>query len=199
MGHRCRLGMVIAVAGTVAVLVARADDTPALTAATTDSTPTSPTASTTDTVIDSTTASTATTVTVVESGVCLDGAYIVQDGDTPAALAVKFDIPVEALDFANIGTPGYDSFVVGTRLVIPAAGASCLGSSIGDGAAIVIYMPPESTDAQIALVRAVIDDLGAPIDSSRTEFLPGGDAAVFLLYADAATDPTAIYGIAEEL
>lgn len=188
--------LVIAVVGTVAVLVTRTDDTPALTAATTTHpTPTSPPESTTDTA----TASTATTVTLVESGSCIDGSYILQDGDTPAGLAVKFDLSVEALDFANVHTPGYDDFIVGTRVLIPTAGAGCQPAPIGDGAAIVVTMPPDSTDAQIALVRAVLDDLGAPIDATRTEFWANGDAAVFFVFADPAADPTTIYDIAEEL
>lgn len=145
------------------------------------------------------TVSTATTVTLVESGICIDGSYILQEGDTPHDLAVKFDLSVEALAFANVGTPGYDAFIVGTRVLIPTAGPGCQMAPNGDGAAIVVTMPPDSTDAQIALVRAVLDDLGAPIDATRTEFRAGGDAAVFFVFADPAADPTTLYSIAEEL
>lgn len=47
------------------------------------------------------------------------GAYTVQDGDTPALVAQKFNVTVDELNTANAGLPGYDAFYVGLVITIP--------------------------------------------------------------------------------
>lgn len=58
-------------------------------------------------------------------GNCAPGSYTVQEGDTTRiGVAEKFDVSVEAMDAANAGTEGYESFYVGLEIVIP-AGSDC--------------------------------------------------------------------------
>ncbi len=46
--------------------------------------------------------------------------YTIQAGDTTRiAVADRFGITFEAMDAANVNTPGYDNFVVGTEIIIP--------------------------------------------------------------------------------
>ena len=46
--------------------------------------------------------------------------YVIQSGDTSRIkVADKFDITYEQMDAANVNTPGYASFVVGTPITIP--------------------------------------------------------------------------------
>lgn len=46
--------------------------------------------------------------------------YTIQAGDTTRiAVAERFGITFQEMDAANANTPGYDSFVVGTEIVIP--------------------------------------------------------------------------------
>jgi LysM repeat protein len=51
---------------------------------------------------------------------CAPGSYTIASGDYPIVVAEKFDVTVEALNAANSGTTGYDSFYVGLEIVIPA-------------------------------------------------------------------------------
>jgi LysM repeat protein len=52
---------------------------------------------------------------------CAPGSYTIEEGDiTRTRVADKFDVTVEALDAANAGTPGYNSFYPGLEIVIPA-------------------------------------------------------------------------------
>jgi len=51
---------------------------------------------------------------------CAPGTYTIEAGDYPLVVAEKFDVTVEALNAANSGTQGYDSFYVGLEIVIPA-------------------------------------------------------------------------------
>lgn len=49
--------------------------------------------------------------------------YTIQAGDTTRiAVADRFGITYEEMDAANVDTPGYDSFVVGTEITIPCPG-----------------------------------------------------------------------------
>lgn len=46
--------------------------------------------------------------------------YVIQEGDTSRiAVAEKFDITYEQMDAANVNTPGYQNFIVGTPITIP--------------------------------------------------------------------------------
>ena len=51
---------------------------------------------------------------------CAPGKYVLVDGDIPIKVAENFDTTVAALAAANVNTPGYSSFIVGTEIVIPA-------------------------------------------------------------------------------
>lgn len=58
--------------------------------------------------------------TLPPPGVCVPGTYTIQDDDTSrVGVAAKFDLTFEALDAANVDTPGYDAFFVGLKIVIP--------------------------------------------------------------------------------
>lgn len=46
--------------------------------------------------------------------------YVIQEGDTTRiGVAEKFDITFEQMDAANVNTPGYQNFIVGTPITIP--------------------------------------------------------------------------------
>ena len=48
------------------------------------------------------------------------GTYTIQEDDTSrVGVADKFDLTFEALDAANVDTPGYEAFFVGLKIVIP--------------------------------------------------------------------------------
>ncbi len=52
---------------------------------------------------------------------CEPGSYTIEEGDNARSkVASKFDVTVEALDAANVGTNGYSSFYPGLKIVIPA-------------------------------------------------------------------------------
>jgi LysM repeat protein len=52
---------------------------------------------------------------------CEPGSYTIEDGDNARSkVANKFDVTVEALDAANVGTNGYSAFYPGLKIVIPA-------------------------------------------------------------------------------
>ena len=50
---------------------------------------------------------------------CISGTYVIKAGDLPSRVANKFDVTVDQLAAANINTPGYRNFVVGTEINIP--------------------------------------------------------------------------------
>ncbi len=59
--------------------------------------------------------------TIPEAGDnCQAGSYVIADGDFPNRVAERFDVTVEALNAANVGTDGYGAFIVGVTIVIPA-------------------------------------------------------------------------------
>jgi len=62
-----------------------------------------------------TTAAVPTTVDV-----CAESSYVIVAGDVPSTVAAKFDTTVDALAAANVNTKGYDNFVVGITIKIPA-------------------------------------------------------------------------------
>lgn len=51
---------------------------------------------------------------------CSQGTYTIVEGDYLGKVASKFDVTVDALNAANVSTPGYSSFYVGLEIVIPA-------------------------------------------------------------------------------
>jgi len=52
---------------------------------------------------------------------CAEGTYTIADTDTSRTkVAENFDVTVEALDAANVNTPGYSAFYPGLEIVIPA-------------------------------------------------------------------------------
>ncbi len=51
---------------------------------------------------------------------CVVGTYVVEDGDTFDVVAGKFDIAVDDLHGANVGTEDYLRFEPGLQIVIPA-------------------------------------------------------------------------------
>jgi LysM repeat protein len=59
-------------------------------------------------------------------GNCVRGTYTVQKGDLPTTVAKKFNLTKAQLDTANASTKGYSSFIVGIKIVIPAA-TGCTG------------------------------------------------------------------------
>ena len=64
---------------------------------------------------------TATTVAVPTTvDVCGESEYVIVGGDVPSTVAAKFDTTVDALAAANANTKGYDNFVVGITIKIPA-------------------------------------------------------------------------------
>ncbi len=59
--------------------------------------------------------------TIPEAGDnCAEGTYEVAEGDYPLVVAEKFDVTVDALNEANVGTPGYNAFYPGLTIIIPA-------------------------------------------------------------------------------
>ena len=54
-------------------------------------------------------------------GNCVRGTYTVQKGDLPSTVATKFSLTKAQLDAANASTKGYTSFIVGIKIIIPAA------------------------------------------------------------------------------
>ncbi|NND76246.1 MAG: LysM peptidoglycan-binding domain-containing protein [Ilumatobacter sp.] len=60
--------------------------------------------------------------TIPEAGSnCEAGSYTIEAGDTSRVkVANKFDVTVDAMDAANAGTDGYNSFYPGLQIVIPA-------------------------------------------------------------------------------
>jgi spore germination protein YaaH len=59
-------------------------------------------------------------------GNCVRGTYTVQKGDLPSTVAKKFSLTRAQLDAANVNTRGYTSFIVGIKIIIPAA-SGCTG------------------------------------------------------------------------
>lgn len=53
-------------------------------------------------------------------GHCILASYIVLEGDTPAGVAQKFNVSMEALKAANVTTPSFETFSVGMKIFIPA-------------------------------------------------------------------------------
>ncbi len=47
------------------------------------------------------------------------GTYTVTEGDTPAMVATKLDVTLEALTAANTATPGFDAWFPGTVIQVP--------------------------------------------------------------------------------
>jgi LysM repeat protein len=68
-----------------------------------------------------TTATGDTTTTLAGGGsTCAKGSYTIQAGDLPGTVAKKFDITADQLAAANTATKGYQNFVVGVKIIIPA-------------------------------------------------------------------------------
>jgi LysM repeat protein len=64
---------------------------------------------------------TAATGTIPDAGDnCAEGRYTIAAGDIPLRVARKFDVTLDALNAANAATQGYDNFIVGVEIVIPA-------------------------------------------------------------------------------
>lgn len=130
---------------------------------------------------------------------CATGVYLLVEGDTPRAVATKFDIKVDELTAANVNTPGFPAFAAGTSIVIPYSGSS------GCGAAIAVHMGPTASAEQVALVRDVLRALDSPFEPARNRELAGVDGAVtFLLFADElfgvpASEPIGVDAVAAEL
>ncbi len=62
------------------------------------------------------------TTASADSGDCETSQYTITAEDTSRIkVASRFDITYQELDAANVNTPGYSSFVVGTVIVIPCA------------------------------------------------------------------------------
>jgi LysM repeat protein len=59
-------------------------------------------------------------------GNCVRGTYTVQKGDLPGTVAKKFNLTRAQLDAANASTKGYSGFIVGIKIIIPAA-TGCTG------------------------------------------------------------------------
>lgn len=50
---------------------------------------------------------------------CGQGTYTIVSGDIPSKVANKFNLTVQQLADANVNTPGYKGFIVGTKIIIP--------------------------------------------------------------------------------
>jgi LysM repeat protein len=62
-----------------------------------------------------------TTTTLAGGGDnCAPGSYVIVEGDIPSRVAEKFDVTLAQLDAANVNTQGYQNFIVGITIVIPA-------------------------------------------------------------------------------
>ena len=73
-----------------------------------------------DTTGTGTTPSTETTTTIAGGqSACAPGEYTIVAGDYPAKVAKKLDTTVDALNAANVNTPGYASFYVGLKIKTP--------------------------------------------------------------------------------
>jgi LysM repeat protein len=73
-----------------------------------------------DTTGSGTTPSTETTTTIAGGQpACAPGEYTIVAGDYPAKVAKALDTTVDALNAANVNTPGYASFIVGLKIKTP--------------------------------------------------------------------------------
>lgn len=52
---------------------------------------------------------------------CIEGEYVLVEGDSPGSVANDFGITTEQLAAANATNPKYAAFVIGTRIIIPKA------------------------------------------------------------------------------
>lgn len=77
----------------------------------------------TSTTLPATPSETTTTLAGGASN-CAQGSYTIVAGDLPSTVAKKFDVTVDQLDAANVNTKGYQNFVVGVKIIIPASSAS---------------------------------------------------------------------------
>jgi LysM repeat protein len=77
----------------------------------------------TDTTLPATPSETTTTLAGGASN-CAQGSYTIVDGDLPFTVAKKFDVTVDQLNAANANTKGYQNFIVGVKIIIPASSAS---------------------------------------------------------------------------
>jgi LysM repeat protein len=50
---------------------------------------------------------------------CGQGTYTIVAGDIPSKVANKLNLTVQQLADANVNTPGYKNFIVGTKIIIP--------------------------------------------------------------------------------
>ena len=75
---------------------------------------------TADTTATGTTPSGETTTTLAgNQSTCAPGEYTIVEGDYLGKVAKKLDTTVDALNAANVGTPGYASFYVGLKIKTP--------------------------------------------------------------------------------
>lgn len=61
----------------------------------------------------------AQTTVAVGAEECLEGIYVLVSGDMPVRVAERFQVTLDALNFANRNTSGYGPFIIGTRVRIP--------------------------------------------------------------------------------
>ena len=61
---------------------------------------------------------------IIAAGMCIDGTYMIIEGDTPALVAAKLDTTVDDLALANAGNPDFDHFFVGAVINVPDPGCS---------------------------------------------------------------------------
>jgi LysM repeat protein len=61
------------------------------------------------------------TTTTLKGGAsnCGQGTYVIKAGDLPGKVAANFNLTVQQLADANVNTPGYKGFIVGTKIIIP--------------------------------------------------------------------------------
>jgi LysM repeat protein len=73
-------------------------------------------------VVQSTTPVTIPPTTDPTGAVAGEQRYTIQSGDVPFLVARKFGVTLDALNLANVDTPGYSAFFVGLEIIIPAGG-----------------------------------------------------------------------------
>lgn len=58
--------------------------------------------------------------------------YTIQSGDVPFTVANKYGITLDALNLANVDTPGYSAFYLGLKIIIPAGAVTPQSTLVPD-------------------------------------------------------------------
>lgn len=123
-----------------------------------------------------------TTTTISIDGEDYVTVYHVQQGDTPEAVANAFDVTLAGLDAANVETPGYAEWLVGTAVRIPFQSAGATTTTEFTGSAVpnsVIYAdcsPVSSSTTPEATVSTIVGDTSSTTTTTIPNFTKIGTA-----------------------